>query len=284
MNRILFVLLIIIISGACRNSNKVNKRIPVARAGDAILYLDQIPQIVQPGTSPTDSSIIIQNYINRWAKKELLYQKAEDNLTPQYRDEINNQLAEARSNLVIYHYQRQMMQERMDTVITDAELESYYSSNQSSFMLSSNIVKALFIKIPVETPGSARIRTLARSQEQADLQELETLCFQFAEKFDDFNERWVPLDRISVELPQEINNPENFLRRTTFYETADSDYIYFLTLRDYKLRSSLAPMEYVADDIKRMIWNLRRIEFIQTLENGIYNDALKENKFTILNK
>ncbi len=283
MSRILFFLLIIIISAGCRNGNNVSKRIPVAKAGDAILYLDQIPQIIQPGTSPTDSSVIMQNYINKWGKKELLFQKAEDNLTPQYRDEINNQLAEARANLVIYHYQRQMILERMDTVITDTELENYYSSNQFSFMLTSNIVKALFIKVPVETPNVNRIRTLAQSNEQTDLQQLETLCFQFADKFDDFNEEWVPIDRISVELPQEINNQESFLRRTTFYEAADSEYLYFVTIRDYKLRSTLAPLEYVKEDIRRMIWNIRRIDFIESLENGIYNDALKENNFTILN-
>ena len=283
MNRILLFLLIIIISAGCRNGNNASKRIPVAKAGDAILYLDQIPQIIQPGTSATDSSVIMQNYINKWGKKELLFQKAEDNLTPQYRDEINNQLAEARANLVIYHYQRQMILERMDTVITDTELENYYSANQFSFMLTSNIVKALFIKVPVETPNVNRIRTLARSNEQTDLQQLETLCFQFADKFDDFNEEWVPIDRISVELPQEINNQESFLRRTTFYEAADSEYLYFVTIRDYKLRSTLAPLEYVKEDIRRMIWNIRRIDFIQSLENGIYNDALKENNFTILN-
>ena len=150
-------------------------------------------------------------------------------------------------------------------------------------MLQSNIVKALFIKIPVETPNTGRIRSLARSTKQDDLQELETLCYQFAEKFDDFNEDWIPLDMISVELPQEINNQESFLRRTTFFETSDSEFLYFVVIRDYKLRSSLAPLEYVKDDIRRMIWNLRRIEFIQSLENGIYNDAVRNNIFRIYN-
>jgi hypothetical protein len=88
---------------------------------------------------------------------------------------------------------------------------------------------------------------------------------------------------ISVELPQEINNQESFLRRTTFFETSDSEFLYFVVIRDYKLRSSLAPLEYVKDDIMRMIWNLRRIEFIQSLENGIYDEAVRNNIFRIYN-
>ncbi|NMB52924.1 MAG: hypothetical protein GX999_11390, partial [Bacteroidales bacterium] len=226
-----YIMLLIIVLSGCNNPNKIASRLPVAKVGDNILYYDQIPQVFQPGTTDADSAAVIQNYINRWAKKELLLQKAEENLTLASRDEIARQIEETRANLVIYQYQRQMMLEKMDTLINNTELEKYYSENQASFMLSSNIVKALFIKIPMETPNVARIRLLARTGEQNDLQELEKLCYQFADKFDDFNEEWVTLDRISVELPEEINNQESFLRRTSFYETSDSDYLYFLTIR-----------------------------------------------------
>ena len=122
---------------------------------------------------------------------------------------------------------------------------------------------------------------LARSNNQSDLQQLEKYCYQFAEKFDDFNEEWVSMDRLSVELQQDIENEEDFLKRNTFFETSDSASVYLVSIRDYRLRSSLAPYEYVKDDIKRIIWNTRRFEFIQSLENGIYNDALKKNNFKI---
>jgi HEPN domain-containing protein len=255
----------------------------VAEAGNVILYRDQLLNLVDPGTPEADSAAIIQNYLNKWAKKEFLFQKAEENLSPELKDEIENQLAEMRKNLIIYQYQRQMMLARMDTVLTEAELESYYSATEKSFVLGTNIVKALFIKIPVETPNIYRIRQLARSNEQVDLQQLETLCYQFAEKFDDFNEEWVPMDRLTVELPEDIENEEYFLKRTKFFETNDSDstYLYLITIRDFRLRSSLAPYDYVKEDIKRIIWNNRRFKFIQSLENGIYNEALKENTFKI---
>jgi hypothetical protein len=283
MNRLLPILLIILFTISCKNNSDNADRIAIAKAGNAVLYQDQIPKLLVPGTSKADSAVIVQNYINKWAKKELMFMKAEENLSPELKSEIDNQVEEARANLVIYQYQQQMMLERMDTLLTDVEMENYFSTNQSSFLLSSNIIKALFIKLPVETPNIARIKMLARSNEQTDLQQLESICYQFAEKFDDFNEEWIPLDRISVELPEEISNEENFLRRTTFFESSDSTWLYLVTIRDYRLRSTLAPYEYVKDDIKRILWNSRRLDFIQSLENGIYNDALKENKFIIFN-
>jgi len=281
MNRSAYIILMILLLTGCKNKNNQPSRIQVAEVGNTVLYYDELPRLIQSGVNEADSASIIQNYVNKWAKRQLLMQKAEENLSPELKSEIENQVEETRANLVIYQYQRQMMLQKMDTLISDAELENYYNTNEASFTLGSNIVKALFIKLPSDTPELNKIKTLARSNEQNDLQQLEKYCFQFAEKFDDFNENWVTMDRLSVELQQDIENEENFLKRNTFFETSDSASVFLISIRDYRLRASVAPFEYVKNDIKRIIWNTRRFEFIQSLENGIYNEALKENSFKI---
>lgn len=281
MNKITLIACGILLLAGCKNNHPAVKRIAVAEVGKDILYYDEMPKLIQHGVNEADSVALFQNYINKWAKRQLLLNKAEDNLSPFQKAEIDKQLEETRSNLVIYQYQQQMVQEKLDTVITNEELENYYSNNQNSFTLNSNIVKALFVKVPVETPDLSRLKTLIRSNDQKDLQQLESYCYQFAEKFDDFNENWVPMDKIAVELHQNIDNEENFLKRNTYLETNDSSSVYLISIRDYRLRFSPAPFEYVREDIKRIILNTRRFEYIQSLENGIYNDALKENSFKI---
>ena len=281
MNKLIIILFSILLLVGCRNKHNQNKRIVIAEVGHIVLYYDEMPKLIQRGINEADSVALFQNYINKWAKRQLLLQKAEENLSPALKDEITKQLEETRSNLVIYQYQRQMILEKLDTILTETELENYYAANENSFVLTSNIVKALFIKIPLETPDLNKIRILARSNDHNDFQQLESYCYQFAEKFDDFNEEWVPMDKLSVELPQNIENEEYFLKRNTFFETSDSSSEYLVSIRDFRLRSTLAPFEYVKDDIKRIIWNTRRFEFIQSLENGIYNDALKDNSFKI---
>jgi len=281
MNKAITILIALFLLAGCKNRHNEVKRVIVAEVGKVVLYYDEIPKLIQRGINESDSTALYQNYINKWVKKQLLMKKAEDNLTPALKNEISDQLEETRSNLVIYQYQRQMILQKLDTVLTDSEIENYYANNENSFLLGSNIVKALFIKLPLETPNLNKIRTLARSSDHNDLQQLETYCYQFAEKFDDFNEDWISTDQLSVELPQHIENEDNFLKRNTFFETSDSTSEYLVSIRDYRLRSSLAPFEYVRDDIKRIIWNTRRFEFLKTLENGIYNEALKENNFKI---
>lgn len=223
MNKIIILLSAIVFFAACSKKNNTIKRIPVAEVGKVILYYDEMPQLIQHGVNDADSIAIIQNYINKWAKRKLLLQKAEANISADLKNEIAGQLEETRTNLVIYQYQRQIMLEKMDTILTEAELEKYYASNGKSFVLGSNIVKALFIKLPVSTPDLYKIRALARSNQQKDLQQLESYCYQVADIFDDFNEEWVPMDRLSVELKQEIENEENFLKYNTFLEESTQE-------------------------------------------------------------
>ncbi|MFN8210941.1 MAG: hypothetical protein U0T33_08240 [Bacteroidales bacterium] len=277
MDKIITGLLFAFLLSACGGKQDSKDRLRLASVGDRVLYYDQLPALINPGTSAADSATIIQNFINSWTKKEALFLKAQENLSEDYKKEIDNQLSETRTNLFIYQYQRQLMVEKMDTTISDVEMESYYSQNEKKFTLGSNIVKALFIKVPLEVPGIDKIRILSRSSLQKDLQQLETLCYQYAAKFDDFNEDWVTMDRLSVELPMDIVNQEDFLKYNTWYEKRDSASLYLITFRDYRLRYSLAPYEYVKNDIRSIILNNRRFDFLQSLENGVYNDALKAN-------
>jgi len=279
MNRLFIIISLIIMLVACKGVKKEPVRVALATVGTKTLFYDQLPRIIAPGTAGPDSVAILQNYINSWARKELLFLKAEQNLTVNNKAEIEGQLQDTRANLFIYQYQRQMMLEKMDTTITDDEMEAYYAANEKKFTLSSNIVKALFIKVPTDVPNLDRIRKWSRSADPKDLQQLEGLCYQFAEKFDDFSEEWVTMDRISVELPQELFNQDEFLRWNTAYETRDSSSVYMITFRDYRLRYSLAPYDYVRNDIKNIILNNRRFEFLQNLENGIYNEGIKANLF-----
>ena len=179
MIRIHILFFIVVIAAGCNGEKKQNKRIPVARAGSITLYYDEIPGLLKDLGPGSDSSVFVQNYINKWGKRILMLQKADKNLSADIKSNIETQLAETRENLIIYEYQRQMMLQKMDTVIPEDELSSYYAKNEKNFLLTSNIVKALFIKLPSETPNIYKIKTLSRSDKQKDMQDLEALCYQF---------------------------------------------------------------------------------------------------------
>ncbi|MCU0366918.1 MAG: hypothetical protein MUC70_01475 [Bacteroidales bacterium] len=279
--RIIILSLLTLVS-ACKNAGTDAERTVVARAGDRMLYLDQIPSnLVISGLNETDSISAIQSYIRRWARKELLALRAEQNLTAEYKAEVNRQLDEMRNNLLIYQYQQQMIIQKMDTVVSESEMQDYYVGNLNTFTLTSNIVKALLIKMPAETPDLDKVRRLYKSSQTEDIHELEDYCLQFAIRYDDFDDEWITFTQLLMEVPLESDRQEEWLTRNSSAEMKDDHYVYFIVVREYRLRNSTAPFEYIRGQVKTIILNNRRNDFLQKLEDGIYSEAVRSSTLQI---
>ncbi|HEN20774.1 MAG TPA: hypothetical protein ENN86_02055 [Desulfobacteraceae bacterium] len=266
---------------SCKNYDNDANREPVAQVGDKYLYADQVPLYSGNGVTRGDSVSISRNYIDRWIRNELILSKAEENLSDEYQAEINRRLEETRANLMIYQYEQQMMLQKMDTAVSAEEILDYYNSHLQNFTLQDNILKVLFLKLPVEAPNIDRTRTWFRSYKQEDIRNIESYAYQFAEKYDDFGENWISMKFLLRELPGDIQNESYFLRNNQYYEASDSDFIYFVNIRDFRLKGSVAPLDYVRDDIRTLILNNRKIVFLQELENGIYNEGIRDNSFRV---
>jgi hypothetical protein len=112
------------------------------------------------------------------------------------------------------------------------------------------------------------------------MQELEAYCYQFAVKYDDFGEEWVDLNFLMRELPENVSRI-SLLRNNSVVESSDDYFHYIIQVRDHRLRGTRTPLEYSREDIRNIIINNRKIEFLQELEKGVYNEALRENRFKI---
>ncbi|MCA1756462.1 MAG: hypothetical protein LC649_03280 [Bacteroidales bacterium] len=280
MRNVPALIIIMVIMAACADMNSSNNRTVVARAGDRNLYLDQLPDLPGNALPEEDSISIVRNYIDRWIKRELLLNKAEANLSPEYQAEIDFKLEETRANLMIYQYEQQMMLQKMDTTVTMDEITSYYDKYNETLNLSSDIVRALFIKVPVEAPNSNKLIQWLKNGSQSDMQEVEAYCYQFADKYDDFGEGWIDLNFLMRELPENVSRI-SLLRNNTVMESSDDHFRYIVQVREHRLRGTRSPLGYTQEDIRNIIINNRKIEFLQELEKGVYNEALRENRFKI---
>ncbi len=280
MGRILVLFILSAGLVSCTGLENRNREKPLARVYEKTLYLSDIHDIFPENVSAADSAMILQNYVDKWVKKQVILQKAELNLTGEQKD-VSEQLDEYRSSLLIYKYEQHLVAQKLDTVIIWEEVQEYFDENPSNFSLDENIVKCLFIKIPVEAPNLYRVRQLYRSEREEDIQQLESYCYQYAVKYDYFNEGWVPFESIASQLPNEIRNPERYLSYNRYIEQQDSLYRYLVNIKEYQLAGTVAPLPYVEEKIRTIILNKRKVQFIRDLENNIYMDALNKGDFTI---
>ena len=103
----------------------------------------------------------------------------------------------------------------------------------------------------------------------------------YALRFDDYNDEWIPFNQLILEVPLESDEQDRWLQRNRAVELQDDKYVYFVVIRDYKLRNTVAPFEYIRGQVKTIILNNRRNAFLQKLEDDIYNEAIRNNTLKV---
>lgn len=265
----------------CTNSQTAED-VVVAQVGEKKLYQKDLTEIIPSSIGTPDSSLIADDYIKKWIKQELIIQKANENLTPAQKD-VTKEIQEYRNSLLIYKYKNELMRQRMDTTVTKEQIEQYYYLNPDNFNLDKNIVKAIFIKIPNEVANPTLLKTMAENNSEEGLNELRDYCLQYAKGFDIFIDNWVDFEVVSNNLPAGIADEERFLTGKSQIELKDSNYYYLVSIQDYKLKNDPAPLDFVENNIKNLILNQRKIEFLKQMEENIYKEGIRQNKFKIFN-
>jgi hypothetical protein len=256
------------------------ERVAAARYNDKYLYRDELSGIVPKGTSAADSTEVIHNYINNWIRTELLVNQAENNLADELKD-FEKEVQQYRNSLIIYKYESELVRQKLDTSITDSEIEKYYNQNQNNFLLRENIVKAEYVSINKNSPLIPRIRSLMQSNKPSDRSILEQLVHTHASGFMLGNKDWLPFVELNRKVPIKDQDQESFLSKNMFYETNDSVFHYLVKIYDYKIKESVSPLSFETQNIRQILLNKRKFEFLSRMEQDVFNNALKKKKFEI---
>ena len=279
MNRILLITLMVVFV-ACKQKDNSKTNVHVARVYDKYLNSSQIMNIVPKGLSKTDSANIVKDHIDKWVREQLLMHQAEQYLSQDDKN-VEQQIEDYRYSLLIFKYEQNFIKQKLDTSISDKQIEEYYSTHSSNFILNSPLIKGLYIQVAKNAPDIAKVKKIYRSDNTEDIRELESYCYHYASKYDYFDENWIYFDKIYNKIPETYIRPENILQSRKYYEAQDSAYIYLVKISDYKLAGEVAPMEFIKEDIKSILLNKKKIELINELESEIYNDALNHENFTV---
>jgi hypothetical protein len=256
----------------------------VARAGTAFLYADDLENIVPRGVSSEDSLKMLEKYIDNWARESLVIQKAEANLTDEQKN-VDRQLQNYRNSLIIYAYEKELVKQKLDTVVTEKEIEEYYNNNQNDFELRDNIIKVIYVKVNKKAPGIDKLQKWYQSDNMKDREQLASYCHQFAENFYLDDNSWLLFDDLLKEIPIQTYNKELFLQNNKLVEVSDSLHSYFLNIKGYKIRNSISPLSFEQENIRNIILNKRKLQLITRMKEDVYNDAVNNKKIeTYLNE
>jgi len=250
---------------------------PVAKVGKRILTLKELSANVPNYLDATDSTLWADDYIKKWIQRELLFLKAEENLSAEMKD-VSKELEEYRNSIIVFRYKNELMKQKMDTIVKDTDIQKYFNEHRESFILNRNIVKAIYIKVSVEVSSPENIKDLCNSDNPEKKAKLNEYCMSYAKAYDRFNDQWVAADLVLKNTPVEISDQSQFIQKNHFIESSDMNYYYIVCIRDYRLEGQVCPIEYVQNDIKNLILSKQKTEFLKQIEKDIYKKGIESNK------
>ncbi len=265
---------------ACHFFRTHSEEVVVAECYGKYLYESDLKGIVPEHATVIDSIHRVNAFIDSWVKRQVLLHQAENNLSAADLD-FSQQLEDYRNSLVIYTYETQLIRQKLDTIVGEAEIEAYYEENKDNFQVRSTLVRAAYVILEEDCKQKDQFHKLLSNRDTLMLQNIDILANDYAVKCYLDVDEWIRLDELTKVVPIEIYNTESFLKKNKYVRFDWNDLTCMVRFEDYLLEKSVMPMELVRDNIKEILLIRRKTELIERMKDAIYEEAKRKHGFEV---
>ena len=252
----------------------------VARVGEHRLMRSELAAYIPAGVSSEDSLSLAQSYINAWAEELLFLDMAESRLSSEEQD-VSKELEEYRRSLLKYRYEERYINERLDTLISDDEIRTYYKEHTDKFLVDRPLLKTRYMVIPADSKSLRKIKELMGSDDAMDAIAADSLAFTAAVKYVDSSDNWMDAILLARDLGTDETAMMKALRGRFIELKGDDGNLRVAYVVDIVQKGSPAPLDYCEERVKDIILNARKHALSDGLERDLLNDALAKGKFVI---
>ena len=263
------LLLVALAFQAC--SPSVDDSPVVAQVYDQELRASDLAGIVPPGLSVEDSLAILESYVDQWVRQAVILAKAEKNVT----QDFSRELQEYKNSLLAYAYERQVLDQILDTTVTDDQISEYYEEHREDFPLKSSIVKAVYVIAPAKAPAVAKVKKIVSRGKftESDLLDLEEVASAngFTGYYD--ADTWMPFRNLQSAIPITAYNEQAFLKQKRSITFSDDSLFYAVRILSYRVSDDISPLEVQSENIRALILNHRKTEALNRLRSDLLKEA-----------
>ena len=277
---VLIGIALLLLMAGCDYFQKSSKEVVVAECYGKYLYESDLVGIVPEGTTIMDSIQRVSTFIDSWVRRQVLIHQAENNLNMEELD-LKKQMDEYRNSLVIYAYESQLINQKLDTIVTEDEIAEYYEQNKEDFQLRNTMVRVAYVILDEGNKQEEMFRKLMSDPDTLLLQNIDVLASYYAVKSHLDVDQWMRLDELTNIIPIEIFNAESFLKKNKFVCFDMNEYTYMVRFVEYLLEESISPLDMVRTNIKSVILAQRKKALLDKMQTSVYEKAKRDRAFEV---
>ena len=253
----------------------------LARVGENYLYAEDVAPLLGNNVSRQDSATIVSNFINTWAAKELLLEKAKINLSEEKLDEFDALVEDYRADLYTRAYKEALVWQGSDSTISRVQLRDFYDREKENYKLKEKLVKIRFAELPKQFLNKKAVVESLKSFGPKDRAYLDSVGVQFRKL--NFNDSiWIKASRVINEIPPLTHeNQGKYLNNSQFFELEDANGVYLAKILEVRNVNDVAPLAYIEPTLKQVLLNRRKLAYARKLETELIDEAIKDKEFEI---
>lgn len=279
--RYLWVSLILaLFFSACQGKKTEGKGEVVVSVYGKKLYKTDLENIVYEGISYHDSVVRAKVYIDKWVRNQLLIRQAENNLTSEQLD-FSKRLEEYRNSLVINKYETELINQNLDTEVTEDQIYEYYNKNRAEFRMNRDIVQLAYVTLPNDSKKKWVFTKLFRDYDTLMIDSLTSLANQYAISYDFNIKEWHNFDEVINTYDLKVKDNRSFLNEKKVLVVNNDETYTLVKICDYRLVGDESPCEMETDRIKYIILSNRKKELLEKLYNDLQTKAIQDKAFDV---
>ena len=276
---LLIIMAVVAIIASCSDTVDHGGKTPIVSAGNEYLYKEDVEQLLALNYTIEDSAAFVDKYIKQWLEDALLYDRAKRNISSN--KEISRLIENYKKSLLLNIYQERLVDQQLDKEITLEEVSSFYEANKTMFKVEEPMLKGLLLKVSQKAPKLDAVRKWCKS---AEPDELEKYTLTNAQIYEYFRETWTPLSAIASKLSFTEKELKEKISQQGMTEFKDTASIYMININDYLPVGSIKPLDLAEAEIKELLVNSRKAEFLQKMKQNLYNEAIQNGEIKFWNK
>ena len=192
-------------------------------------------------------------------------------------DEIEQMVESYRRSLYVQKYEEQLLSQRVSTQLSNDTVLSFYEANSDRFILSENILQGILIVTPKKSPQLKELRKWLKKGID-EIENIERFAYQYASAYQLFTDSWQKVNTIAENTPLDAVDLSKQMAKHNLIETTDSTSIYILSITDKRFAGDSMPFEFAEPEIRNLLLQQRKIDFIKQYEQQTYFNWKNQTK------
>jgi hypothetical protein len=271
----IFAIAVALLVMAC--NKKDDQGAVIVEVGDKQLTINELMDVVPDNSSANDSADLAAHYIQDWITTQLLIARAEISL-PEDKQNFESLIENYRKSLLTYAYEQEWIRQKLDTLVTDAEIEKYYNQNEKNFQLKDYIVKVKFCALAADSKFVTGLKKLFYSAKPEDLVKWQQMCVDIGAGYYFDEDKWMLWDEFIKQVPLEVYDVESLLKKKKTIEFEKENNLYMINFTDYQLSGGRSPLSFEREKIRSMIINRRKLNLLDNMRQDLLAKAMQDGE------